>query len=344
MPQLCFVPARNSRHRVAAIALLRALLREGRQVQLPQDVCRKGRHPVSDLIKKAFHRNRTEVSPRLIFAAMTAGYKFLTFFKNAQSQASTEHSEIVAYLREKNEQIAQAEANQRPKKKPRRPKRIARPLIERVSEPGRPPEFVSNFFPRPRHVFKGRRKIPQVVVTASGDAFLRYKRPQPVTLSKILRRKAARKHRLSELSTTEFENELLPQAMDEDMWEELVDEMLGVRRRRRGDRNGHEQTARDCRAAVQAALRTHRADNAVKAQVLYKAVEEEKKLLAEEIEEAKRYGVRIVPTEAEKLRPYLEHRRRRRAKRGADRRRKKVNKWRNLFVGLWPAPIQVRKD
>ncbi|GKT52333.1 uncharacterized protein ColSpa_12514 [Colletotrichum spaethianum] len=70
-----FIPARSSRHRIACVALYRALIREARAVPLPDDVLRKGtQHPIPRLVKKAFARNRTETSYRIVFSALGTGY------------------------------------------------------------------------------------------------------------------------------------------------------------------------------------------------------------------------------------------------------------------------------
>lgn len=76
-----FVPARDSRHRHACFALYRALVREGRRVPLPSDLLgpnasgpHKG-HPIPGLIQRQFRRNKGDVSKRLVFVALTAGYK-----------------------------------------------------------------------------------------------------------------------------------------------------------------------------------------------------------------------------------------------------------------------------
>lgn len=70
-----FVPAQNSRHRTAALALYRALVREGKKVQLPPDVQQPSRnHPVAHLVRKRFAKNKAYTSFRLTYAALAAGY------------------------------------------------------------------------------------------------------------------------------------------------------------------------------------------------------------------------------------------------------------------------------
>ncbi|OHE91340.1 hypothetical protein CORC01_13369 [Colletotrichum orchidophilum] len=176
-----FIPGQNSRHRIAAIALFRALVREARAISLPNDVLRKGiENPLPRLVKKGFKRNQTEASYRLVFAALTKGYKFLNLFKSAQTPDSKEHSEILTYLREKSLHDAKSEAGKPPPPTPRiqRPKPKWPPLFERVSHPGQPPVYISKRHPIPREDLSGTRHIPNIAVTAHGVVFLRQGKPQ----------------------------------------------------------------------------------------------------------------------------------------------------------------------
>lgn len=97
MQRLPFVPARNSRHRIAVLSLYRALLRSANKIDVPNDVCQtttKG--PLAFAINKAFVKNRPYTSYRLVYASMTAGYKVLLSFPRdnfyQQSHKSNIHS------------------------------------------------------------------------------------------------------------------------------------------------------------------------------------------------------------------------------------------------------------
>lgn len=69
------IPARNSRHRFACLALYRALLRSARDVQVAVEAPEDIRSPVRWLIRGQFRRNRKDVSPRLVYRSLSAGYK-----------------------------------------------------------------------------------------------------------------------------------------------------------------------------------------------------------------------------------------------------------------------------
>ena len=76
MARTFFVPARNSRHRIAALALYRSLVRTARQISLADDAKNnKPGHPVAQLVRKRFEGHKTYTSLRLVYSSMTAGYK-----------------------------------------------------------------------------------------------------------------------------------------------------------------------------------------------------------------------------------------------------------------------------
>ncbi|KAJ0348026.1 hypothetical protein COL154_009283 [Colletotrichum chrysophilum] len=349
MPKQQFIAARSSRHRIAVIALFRALLREGREVTLPQDVCRKGKNPVPDLIKRGFQRNKADVSPRLIFAALSAGYKFLTFFKNARVPESKEQAEIITYLRQKNEHIARAEAKKRPGRKPRDPATPPpKPVLQRISADGEEPKYVSRLFPRPRDSFEGRRKIPQVIVTAQGHTFLRHKRPQPRVVSDILRRKTWRKARINEVSIEMTECDYAA-AREEDEWDRLVDEQLrAAGQHSRVDHSPststYYQSVQDSYYHMIGQIDAERRNELARAKALIEAVKGEEEMLAQEVEEARKRGVRTVPTVIEKLRPYMKHRKLRKETKLKRFKKKRVDRWRGSLGGLEPGPVKPSKE
>ncbi|KAF6822875.1 DNA repair protein [Colletotrichum musicola] len=349
MPPLPFIPARNSRHRIAVIALYRALARQARGINLPQDVCRHGKNPVPELVKRGFRRNKADVSQRLVFAALSAGYKFITLFRNAQVEGSKEHSEIVAYLREKNELIARSEANQRRRRKPRKPRSLRGlppppPVLKKVSKEGERPRYVSPRYPRPRDSFKGRRKIPHVVVTSSDHVFLRQKSPQPRAVTNLLRRKQARKMRMVDYMTGVREGGA-QFAEAEDKWDRLVRKEL-ERQGLAEPRDAAGVTTRSYQDSEYDSVREltrkyndDMADEKARAEALVEAVRKEEKLLAEEVEEAKKHGVRIIPTEYERIKPYLLKRQMRNIRRRKAFTKRKTERRRRWLVGLDPAPI-----
>ncbi|OLN87090.1 hypothetical protein CCHL11_06493 [Colletotrichum chlorophyti] len=345
MPPSQFIPARNSRHRVACIALYRALVREARAVPLPDDVLRRSQNPIPRLVKKGFRRNRTETSYRIVFAALATGYKFLNLFKSAQTQGSKEHSEIISYLGAKNLRDERSQRRQpapSPPPTPPPPKPQWLPLLVNTAQPSEIPVFVSPRHPVPREQLSGRRSVPNVAVTTEGIAFLRQGKPQPHRVTRYVMRKTKIKRDLMDtLLATARED--VPFAAEEDRWEALVKEMTqkqnpaadGGEKGERGYATGANATYKyasrrleDERriqlARARAFLEIHKVEKA--------AVEKEKQESGEE------------SPESERLRLKMRRRAnaRERSKRRSQRREKRIKEaWKKRLVGLEPAAIRV---
>ncbi|GKT59896.1 DNA repair protein [Colletotrichum tofieldiae] len=226
-----FIPARSSRHRVACIALYRALVREARAIPLPDDVLRKGtQNPIPRLVKKAFGRNRTETSYRIVFSALGTGYNFLNLFKAAQTPNSKEHSQIIAHLREKKLRDAKSEAGKPPPRPPRPEKPKWPPLLQRTSKDDEPPTYISPRFPVPRENLTGARRVPHVAITAEGIAFLRQKKLQDHSVALYVQQKTRIKRRTMDLLLSSMREDM-PWAADEDRWEEIVKKEMQAARR-----------------------------------------------------------------------------------------------------------------
>lgn len=77
MARTHFIPARDSRHHAAVVALYRALARTARKITLPDQigVIYADSDPIQSILRRRFEKNAKDTSPRLVFAALTAGYK-----------------------------------------------------------------------------------------------------------------------------------------------------------------------------------------------------------------------------------------------------------------------------
>ncbi|EHK44779.1 uncharacterized protein TrAtP1_002904 [Trichoderma atroviride] len=232
MSRSTFIAARNSRHRTAALALYRALLRTASKVPVPlENAAQKASkdiksNPVVRIVRKRFAKNKPYTSFRLIYAAMTAGYKFLNLLTNAQTPNSPEHNQVINHLQSVRQTAAASRAVPQP---PRRPDPILppEPLLINVAKADQPPKYTSNILPRPRDSLKGPgpRKVPSVSATADGQPFVRLRKPQPHAMSKMIGRK-----------TNIFNNRILnildvdewtaSQAALEDEWDRMMDKLL----------------------------------------------------------------------------------------------------------------------
>ncbi|KAM0342795.1 hypothetical protein ACHAPU_009159 [Fusarium lateritium] len=222
-----FIAARDSRHRVAALALYRALLRAGSSVPLPKDLDPGGRrHPIVRLLKKRFAKNSPLTSLRLIYDSMAAGYKSLALLTKGQCEGSPEHSEILRHLQKRNEtaELSRAKAPSF-KKPPRSKQRRNPPLLTKVSSPDEPPRYEPTIRPLPKSAFVGERKAPVPGHTAEHLAFVRMKKPEPKVFSRALGRKT-RIFRRDMLAMMDAETKVMSSARAEDRWDTMMSEML----------------------------------------------------------------------------------------------------------------------
>ncbi|KAF7551028.1 hypothetical protein G7Z17_g5300 [Cylindrodendrum hubeiense] len=222
MRRSMFIAAENSRHRVAMIALYRALIKSGNKIALPQNLQPSGPvHPIVHLIRKRVRKNKTYTSLRLIYAAMAAGYKFLTMFTKAQNPKSSEYAMIVNHLRKRADEAALSRSKLPPRKQHKRWEKNNPPLLIKISDPTEPPEYISTVRPRPKSDFNGERKVPVFTATTEGLPFLRTRKPQPRILSKIIGKKQ-RVLRKRIYSIVDINEEHMPAAEQEDNWDRLV--------------------------------------------------------------------------------------------------------------------------
>ncbi|KAL1973433.1 hypothetical protein VTN31DRAFT_6068 [Thermomyces dupontii] len=215
------VPKHSSIHRYSCLVLYRALLRQCKR--LPPDV--PYRETIPNLVKIKFHRYNKYLSPSKSVNALRAGYEALDLLHaasrhddNARNRISTIIEEAQARKRK-----AQAEARLRGSARPKKPPtpRELRAAWNRqfqnataVRHPNAEP-----IWNRPRPIVPGKRHIP-VLVNARGVPFLRIKKPQPQSLSRMIRNKLAQRWRYVE-RRDELEVAILF-AKDEDNWDQNV--------------------------------------------------------------------------------------------------------------------------
>lgn len=235
------VSAITQRLDTTGLVLYRALLRQCKR--LPPDV--PYRETIPNLVKIKFHRYNKYLSPSKSVNALRAGYEVKrttlvpgTWFivltglpkaldllhaasrhdDNARNRISTIIEEAQARKRK-----AQAEARLRGSARPKKPPtpRELRAAWNRqfqnataVRHPNAEP-----IWNRPRPIVPGKRHIP-VLVNARGVPFLRIKKPQPQSLSRMIRNKLAQRWRYVE-RRDELEVAILF-AKDEDNWDQNV--------------------------------------------------------------------------------------------------------------------------
>ncbi|SPO04821.1 uncharacterized protein DNG_07506 [Cephalotrichum gorgonifer] len=295
-----FVPARSSRHRTACFALYRALLRSARDIRLPALAAPEGvKDPMRWLIKGQFLRNKNDVSPRLVYTSLSAGYKFLDLFAKAKVDGSPEHTSVIKHVRSRLRNLESWRASQpaRGPPPPTFPGFLTR-LPPKTSRAGEKPVFTSTILPRPKSAFSGTRKIPRLCATSFGVPFLRLKKPQPVALSNKLRSLNLMAQKRLEMASL-IKDELIPEAHSEDAWEKAVRDLA------RRERGGGRQTSKEeqdlldgdgretyagrlegVRAGIMQKVERTSVENIARAKAMLEIVKQEKVLAAQEERQA----------------------------------------------------------
>ncbi|KAI0517983.1 hypothetical protein F5B22DRAFT_601300 [Xylaria bambusicola] len=240
-PTRFLIPARSSRHRIACLALYRALLRLAPQISLPDDLATgwgPGKNPVAIHIRRAFKHNVGDTSPRILYPALSAGYRMLSVLHDAATAPNSEHhASIIKLLQSRLEERKRSLANRpapRPSYDPEsdRPRPGTIPLIVKVSPPPNAfgptskPTYAIPTRPRPLSELggTGKRKVPHIDM-ASDIPFLRLTKPQPAILSRVLRQKVNKRIARTELYTA-LQKEALPNAKIEDAWDAEIERLM----------------------------------------------------------------------------------------------------------------------
>jgi hypothetical protein len=209
MPQ-SLIPRRSGRHRIAAIALYRALLLQCRAITLP----RIQRDELQNIVRNRFHDARHNTSPRQLTTSFEAGYEAIDHLDAAVAGNEENKSYIVSLLERAPLRVKQ------PKPSAQAPDKPASP----IANPDTQPKL--SIFDRPLTLEKlsGKRHVP-VLFSANRIPVLRVKKPQPESLSGYIRARIEqrqgwhdRRHRLLE------EVDL---ASHEDTWDEIIAKTAG---------------------------------------------------------------------------------------------------------------------
>lgn len=277
-------------------------------ISLPADLTSRSGwiNPIRFLIRAGFRRNKNDTSPRLVTAALQSGYRFLTLLTRARDASGPQHSEIVAFLRERQSKFPPPPAPGAPDPEDEDKKRRAAavPLLTRVSAPGEKPVYKSTVRPRPLGELSGGvRKVPVMDQTSAGHSFLRVGKPESHFLGSFLQRKAiARQRRITLMR--ELQDEYLTQAFDEDRWEDELVRLARAEGARGLEGYGSEGGRADTYAqAVYVGIRDHGEglnreveDMFARARAMLDIVEEEKKLAEAEAKDRKRLKKRQLAT------------------------------------------------
>jgi hypothetical protein len=207
------LPWRNTPHRIAAIALYRALLLQSRKLPSASS---EQRDAIQNIIRNRFKQSRHVQSPRLLKIKFEAGYEAVDHLDAAIGGDNRSCAYILDLLERSPARVKQ----RKPAPLVSRKKRA--PNIEDAAEYGAEERPRINLFDRPLPLEKlsGKRHVP-VLFNANHIPVLRLKKPQPASLSRYIRQRIEqrqirhdRRHRLAdELSIAKLE----------DRWDRLTD-------------------------------------------------------------------------------------------------------------------------
>ncbi|CAG8983644.1 hypothetical protein HYALB_00004075 [Hymenoscyphus albidus] len=216
MPPAHFIPQKSGAHRIACIALYRALLNQCSRIPLPPEYFARGPiNPIKHLIRKKFKQNQDVTSHQRIVKILKTGYAYEALLRSTANDDPTSKSQLFSLLTtiQNEAQIASVTIPNPPKKPLARP---ARP----VAIPGAPK--VLDIRPLPLSEIKGGiRHAPTITFPSNGlFATLKFKKEVPSYVARVIRQKDERRIKL--IDRLQLLDVLLMEVEYEEEWEELV--------------------------------------------------------------------------------------------------------------------------
>ncbi|KAF1930819.1 uncharacterized protein M421DRAFT_57499 [Didymella exigua CBS 183.55] len=203
-------PKKSTEHRIAAIALYRALLSGCSSAALPDD----DRTLLRNAIQNKFRQNRKIQSPYQLGLSFKLGYETVDKLDASTTNNAAGMSTLSRLIATLPRGLTNAPPTRRPLPSPPTPHPSGKHPLDVL------PQERAVLKNRPYTQVTGQRQVPRIA-SANGIPFLRLSKPQPAALSRVLRQKLDRRierfHRRVEL-----QNYWLPLAKQEDEWDELV--------------------------------------------------------------------------------------------------------------------------
>ncbi|EME50185.1 hypothetical protein DOTSEDRAFT_98045, partial [Dothistroma septosporum NZE10] len=266
-------PHKSGAHRVAAIALLRALLTQCRR--LPVEAQQS--NELQNIIRNRFKRHRHNTSHRQLKICFTAGYEAVDLFDDAVAGVAESNRRILDLLQrtpdnakkppERGSTKAVEEADRRAKDRAAREEYEAHPKIDLFARP------------LPLEKLSGKRHVP-ILFNANHIPVLRLKKPQPHSLSVYINARVMQRQKRHDLRHKLEEEVAL--AKREDIWDTIVFGFTGVDARKSMDGDGKAvkdplwmKEPKSALTAVQMLLDKEREKNRVVAEKMQAVVDRE---------------------------------------------------------------------
>lgn len=211
MPDLR-IPRRSGVHRIAAVALYRALLSQCRAAPITAHQ----RDEVQNIVRNRFKQAQHSHSIRRLKVAFEAGYQAIDQLDAAVAGNDESKSYILSLL-----ERAPAKVKLPPATRivPTKPTRAQAETSE--TENSQEPKRSILDRPIPLEQLTGRRHVP-VLFSANRIPVLRIKKPQPASLSGVIRKRL--EQRQARLDRKDRLNEEKILASREDEWDDLVEQ------------------------------------------------------------------------------------------------------------------------
>ncbi|KAF1817213.1 hypothetical protein P152DRAFT_445337 [Eremomyces bilateralis CBS 781.70] len=263
-------------HTFPALALYRALLSQVDRIWLDD----AKRNALRETIQFRFWRNRVlRKDFRHINLQFVGGYAALDVLDAAAEGDKTSLSRIQSFLK------SHPPPADWPKKD-RRAKQL-RKVARRENLPPKAPSIFDRF---PRPTVKGIRKVPQIV-NAGNIPFLRYKKPQPESVSRVIRTMIfGQTYQMYRQRT--LEEFYIPLAEHEDIWDRIVEKTRGCSRSEGGGEKW-QSVYRTQNAEVGAWFKERNKNLRETARKLSDIVEAEQALAEKEAEERRRQALQV---------------------------------------------------
>lgn len=200
------LPRKSTAHRVAGIALYRALLSQCGAVPLADEQ----RNALKNIVRNRFKQSLLIHSIRRLKLNFEAGYEAIDYLDAAVSGNETSRDYVVSLLERVPAKLKDSPA-ERSRSERNKKDGKAFPLAARNAWMERPLPFEK---------LSGKRHVP-VLVSANHTPFLRFKKPQPGAISRMIMSRLQKRQKSHDLRRYKLEDGLRLSDW-EDQWDNLV--------------------------------------------------------------------------------------------------------------------------